>query len=252
MDFLKRVLGRKREYVIAGHSHAYALGLSWEPADPPKLLPIGEFEDAVVEGLCGKDRDQPYFDRLVEVSAGKTVLLFWQGNQHAGFWLVEPQFDFYCASAKELGARDDCLIVPEEAVRAFIEAYNAPLHDCLQHLVKVKGCKPVVCGTPPPTGDDKHLSEAVFREPTFPEFAKRIGVKLEEVVFASRLTRLKLWIVLQDLLREAAERAGAEFFPVPAALRDPEGFIRLEHRFGDVTHANAEYGKAYLREFLAR
>ena len=55
-----------------------------------------------------------------------------------------------------------------------------------------------------------------------------------------------MWCVTQSMMREIAERHGAEFVPTPREAQTPEGFLRQEFWGRDITHANENLGRLVL------
>ena len=64
--------------------------------------------------------------------------------------------------------------------------------------------------------------------------------------------RLKLWFLLQQMMRETAERLAIEFWPVSASAMTEEGYLRPEYWAPDATHANGAYGALMLDEYEKR
>lgn len=62
--------------------------------------------------------------------------------------------------------------------------------------------------------------------------------------------RRKLWLVLQDLMEEAATAAGCRFEPVPGDCMDAAGFLKDEYAADDVSHANALYGDLFWKQLV--
>jgi len=74
--------------VLAGHSHATALGVYVDTPDfVHRLLPVRN-EDPRFEGFTGFwPRQENYWNSLAKVVAGRRVALLWDGNQHNAIWL---------------------------------------------------------------------------------------------------------------------------------------------------------------------
>ena len=93
--------------------------------------------------------------------------------------------------------------------------------------------------TPPPKSDDV-VRAALATEPFFLEQAAQLGYSPSDLQITPEVTRVALWRVLRDLLREVAESGGATFVPVPEAAYDERGLLLPELDAGDVTHANGD------------
>ena len=231
-------------FLLAGHSHARALGLPPEiSTGKPRVAAIPGVDGAV--GLVGLvDRNSEYWDALVDNAGGKTVLLLYGGNQHLGRFLLAPDpiFDFYISDHPEIQVDQSAVLIPEAMVRDLLNLPNANLSNTLSRLRKVGGCDPVVLGTPPPKGDDEAVRSLLSKETHFVRAAEMRGIDLRDVLLSPRMLRYKLWLIIQSLLGEAAEAEGCKFISVPAGAMDEAGFLKRTYWQLDVTHANEAYG----------
>lgn len=238
-------------YILAGHSHAFALGLPNSPqATAPSLEPIVGIGHKVMGLIGGSPRPSQYWDVLVANAENATVLLSWNGNQHLAKFLFETgsPFDFFLAEDAKAAIGLGVTIVPETLVREALGAYNASLKALLVRLNGVSGCKTMVVGTPPPKGNDQRLRALLNKEQHFVNAARQLGVSLNEVKLTKPLIRRKLWLIVQDLLREAADDAACSFIPAPARAMDADGFLKEELWREDVTHANTSYGDLFWHD----
>lgn len=241
-----------RRYLMAGHSHVGAFRFqAWDGGDP-RLLPLKGREEERLLGLVGGARDSRYWDKLVEEARDADVLLLWGGNEHLSRFLfaADPLFDFYLRSHPSFECEQDAILVPEMQVRALLNRGNIALPHVLKKLLEVPGCRVVVCGTPPPKGDDKRLKDLLSKEPSFVKKAHELGIKVQDVKFTPRNIRRKLWIVVQELFQEIAEAHSAEFRPVPPFAFTKDGFLANEYWADDATHANIAYGAKFLEELI--
>ncbi|HEV7305246.1 hypothetical protein [Ensifer sp.] len=243
-----------RRLLLAGHSHSTALGVpNTSPDAPFGAVPIDIAGGRVIALPVPGSRTPAYWDAVVEQSVDTTVLLVWNGNQHLAKFLFEAgkPFDFYIANRPDIAVQPVDLI-PESLIREILDRGNALLQPFLKRLQGVPGCKTVLLGTPPPKGDDGVLRQLVSKEVYFVEMAERMGFDLNTITFTDRLVRRKLWLVVQDLLAEAADAAGSAFMPVPEAVMDDEGFLKKELWREDATHANPEYGRVFWDSMLSK
>jgi hypothetical protein len=111
-------------------------------------------------------------------------------------------------------------------------------------------CQPVICGTPPPKGNDERLRALLANEPYFVSIALAMKAGLQDVELSPRLLRLKLWLVLQEMLEDVARTHSVPFLPVSASAQTGDGFLAEEYWGGDATHANEAYGRV-MRDHLA-
>jgi hypothetical protein len=223
------------------------------PDEPIAAFPI-DITGGRVLGLAGPSpRSQAYWDAVVQQAEDTTVLLVWNGNQHLSKFLfaTEKPFDFYVAGYPELAIYPVDLI-PETQVRDYLARGNGGLKPLLNRLANVPGCEAIVLGTPPPKGNDALVRTFVSREMHFVQIARKMGVSVETIPFTDRLIRWKLWLVIQDLLKETAEAQGCRFLPVPETVMDSEGFLKEELWREDATHANLEYGRVFWDSTLSK
>lgn len=236
--------------ILAGHSHGTALGLTFTSKhQPPRLVPIAG-RGATFFALKGSPRKRRYWDGLVARAKNSTVLIVWLGNQHLVRFLLAqgPSFDFHLAQHPDQPHLSGAAIVPEALVRSVIGEPIQPLRGILRRLKARRGCTPVVLGTPPPKGNDERLHKLLGREIDRYLGADAAGIDLDAISLTDRQVRRKLWLVLQDLLEDAAKDAGCAFAPVPAQSMDASGFLKEEYWREDVSHANSLYGDLFWQE----
>jgi hypothetical protein len=238
--------------IIAGHSHTVCLGVQYESDDSsPKLLDLTN-GDSRFQGLA-VFLHPSYWDRLAQLAAGRKVALFWSGNQHLAYYLFAspPLFDFFLSRRPDMPVEANTHIVPETAVRARFAPTFEGLHYVMDRLQTARlDCQPILCGTPPPKGNDGRLRALLANEPYFVSLALAMKAGLQDVELSPRLLRLKLWLVLQEMLEDVARAHSVPFLPVSASVQTGDGFLAEEYWGGDATHANEAYGRV-MRDHLA-
>src|SRR5947208_2686943 len=77
------------EVIVAGHSHMFAMGAPQRYQGPLALVPF--------QGRCGflmeewkGNRSNEYWDALVGLSANRSALIIFNGNQHHADFLLAP------------------------------------------------------------------------------------------------------------------------------------------------------------------
>jgi hypothetical protein len=245
--------------IVAGHSHVSAFGgpLAEEGSAPVLSTlahPSGRFRIMMGEW----PRTEAYWSALGKAAAGQIVALLWFGNQHLANYLLapDPRFDFVLSSEPHLPLDEAAIVLPESLIR---ESFM-PSVDGLRHLLRYlhkagAGC--IVCGTPPPTGDDSWVVDYLVNNPRWFKFQSgrpwlhrfsAVGpIDPGAITLTPRVLRYKLWAVLQDLMREIAAANAVPFLACPGAAQTVDGFLRDEYR-RDITHANTTYGALVMED----
>jgi len=244
------------EYLIAGHSHVFAMGAPFDYDGPPSLL---RTEDGAGYFVMEKWKDASglrstaYWEKLIDVCRGRDVLLSYRGNQHHAKFLFEPNplFDVFDEVSPEF--LDDARLVP----RRLIEACFAPTMNELRSLVArliAADCRCVrLVGAPPPKADLHVLFEMLRTSDFAREVFKREGVDIERAKITPVLLLLKLWRIVESLTAAVATHERVAFVAVPCEALDEQGY--LAKRFYDytlcgVTHANREFGRLMIQRAL--
>jgi hypothetical protein len=242
--------------VLAGHSHIAALGVPicnpgsasalWELAHPSGRFRImtGEWP-----------RTEAYWKEVCKAAAGNIVALFWRGNQHISAYVAESddRFDFVLSSEPDLPLDETATVVPESLLRAlYLPTLRGLAH--LLRLLQAAGAQAVVCGTPPPCGNDNWIVSCLVNNPRWlrsGQVKSDVPVDPGAIRLVPRTLRYKLWALLQALERETAASTGAPFLASPRVAQTVDGFLRDEYRL-DITHANKAYGALVLEGLWER
>jgi len=160
------------------------------------------------------------------------------GNVHNVLTLMRhPRpFDFLLSGEEGPPPDKGAEIIPEALVRAALEERLRADFARLRLLRELAG--PFIhVESPPPVRDETFILERA--ESWFQERAQG------EMAVAGAGVRWRMWRLLSRLMREAVEGLGGRFMPVPEAVRDGGGFLRLDHA-ADPTHGNATFGAAVI------
>ena len=189
-----------------------------------------------------------YWDYLIEQGAGRTIAILWSGNEHNGKFLLQqkPPFRVYDPEGTELGDEQGAWVP-----RAELRALWSPSFDALRTLVaRMTPVANVLLMCTPPPKSEAVVREALATEPFFLEQAAQLGYDAADLKITPEETRVAMWRILRDLLREVAETGGATFVPVPPEAYDNRGLLLPELDAGDVTHANGTYGGLVWSQLL--
>jgi hypothetical protein len=247
---------RRVQLLIVGNSHVNCYGgHSGRSRDDYEMNPIDEGRGFM--RLGGHPANPGYWDAAVELAKIYRIAVCWLGNQHVlHFMFLEKRFDFALASHPGLVVDQGVELVPELQVREVFQPSMSQLENVLTRMLDTGGQPPIVLGTPPPKGDNEairrgmqaYADDADF----FTRLASDLGLNLEEAQLAPARLRLKLWLLLQQMMRETAERLAVEFWPVSPSAMTEEGYLRSEYWAKDATHANTAYGALMLDEYEKR
>lgn len=205
------------------------------------------FTAAVVLDADGRDSsflDDDYFALLARVAEGKSIAIVWNGNQQNADFLVEssPAFRVFRAGISNSGTGG---WLPRQVLREYWKPSFGQLWAALPLLTSVATV--YLIGTPPPKSQTT-LRSFIQRDPYFLERAAQLGMDITELKVTEFSTRLAMWEILQEMLKESAERFGAVFIPVPDDVMDSEGAMLRQYCRDDATHANSQYGARLWKE----
>lgn len=242
----------KAQLLIVGNSHVNCYGgHGGRSLDDYEMNPIDEGRGFMRIG--GDPTNPGYWDAAVELAKTIRVAVCWQGNQHALFMFLERPFDFALASHPGLVVDQGVDLVPEMQLREVFQPSFSDLEIVLTRMLDTGGQRPMVLGTPPPKADNEAIRRGMrVHADFFSKLASDRGLDPEKAQLAPPCLRLKLWLLLQQMTRETAERLAVEFWPVSASAMTEERYLRPEYWAEDATHANAAYGALMLDEYEKR
>lgn len=246
----------KLEFVIAGHSHIFALGAARDYSGPVALTPVkaGAEHGYFLMEKWVSGRSQSYWDALIEHSEGRAAVLVFQGNQHFSNFLFarQPLFDFVDPLDTDHVPIPGAVLVPRRLVMALPALMPAGLKYVILQL-QARGCRRViVTGTPPVRRDYVQLVDEVRKWADWRKSAEYIGVDIATCDYTPPPIMKRLWGVVQESLEDVAREAGAKFVPVPAEAIEPQGYLAAKYcgPLVDFTHANTEYGRLMLEQIM--
>lgn len=249
--------------VVCGQSHARSLfrAITAEEIGGVPVDGAAISRRLGIAGLAALSASSPDAEtrQAASMVAERHLAVVWKGGQHNGDFLFppEPPLDFVASADPDAAVDESAILVPEAAIRERYQPSIAPLETLLQASATGGGWRRFVLGTPAPLADADLLRQrlAKHRFKLHPRNAARVFEAKDEagsLPITPAPLRRKLWLVLQDLLAEAASRNGAEFIPVPAASLDAQGCLDPRFSAGDLSHGNTAFGLLMLRDLAAR
>jgi 2-polyprenyl-3-methyl-5-hydroxy-6-metoxy-1,4-benzoquinol methylase len=247
----------EREFIIAGHSHIFALGAARAYAGPASLTPIeahGGHGYFLMEQWDESGRGPSYWDALVKHSEKRTVVLVFHGNQHfANFmWVRQPLFDFIDPKDPGHTLCPGAVLVPRRMVKSSPVLLPNGLKSLITRL-QAQGCHSViVTGTPPVREDYVESVDEVRKWSNWREAASKLGVDISTCANTPAPLMKRLWRVVQESLEDVAREMGARFLPVPQEAIDAHGYLSTQFRgpIWDFTHANDKYGSLMIEHII--
>jgi hypothetical protein len=232
--------------IIGSHSHCGAIfeAMAWSDSASNTAAIIRKFG---IAGLRGK-RDSAYWSALVALAKGRTIAVCWHGSQqYLDFVFANTgEFDFYCNSRPNDRLIEGAQLVPEEVIRAHLRPSLSDLVILLANLRAASAAQIILLGTPAVRGEE-NIRSTLMQEPGFAPAASSLGLDINTIPLTRLSVRVKLWAVIQDLLKEIAEAHADIFVPAPHESLLANGGLEMQYWSGDVTHANHEYGSLMLK-----
>lgn len=227
------------EIVVVGQSHTVCMHDALQ--DLPDSHRIG-----TIQPFSSED----YWDIVAQVAPRRHVAIVWQGNQHNSAFLVrpEPMFRIFTSEPSlvpESDSGDQWVSV--QRVKAFFDPSFRLLDRQIQRLSGATAI--TITGTPPPKTEEM-IRLGIGREPGLGGVVGRHGFTRENVPISPLSLRVALWRILQEMLRERAERYGATFVPVPREVVDRRGALLESFSYPDGSHANRAYGVLMWQHLL--
>jgi hypothetical protein len=252
-----RAPGDRLEFIVAGHSHMFALGAAYAYEGPIALAPV---DAAIPNGYFlmepwSAGRGAAYWDALAEHARDRVAVLLLHGNQHYAHFVFAPSplFDVVDPHEPNFTPYPGAVLVPRRQVKASPLLMPAGLRDMILRL-KAEGAREViVSGTPPVREDFVDYTEELRTHEQWAAMAAHMGMDITRCQFTPAPVMRSLWGVMQEIMSDEAHEAGAVFLPVPPTVLDPHGYLAAPYRgpLWNFTHANEDYGKAALPHIAA-
>lgn len=244
------------EFVVAGHSHIFAMGAPQSYQGAIALLPAeaaGRHGFFLMEEWKG-DRADGYWQALNVCCAGRDVVLVYNGNQIYGDFLIEDRapFDVVDDDRPFDLAEPGRLYVPHQLMRQFLHPSVRQIGTIVENAIKAGAGRVLVTGSPAPVADYPLALQSVKESEFWIGLIASRGLNIDDISFIPPRVMRTIWGILQELMREVTEAAGGEFVPVPAETLSPDGFRLPDFRSSieDFTHGNDAHGRLVLEHAL--
>lgn len=213
------------------------------------LMPLKEADE---DFLCLNGpfpRDEAYWNELQRLAADYKLFIVWRGNQHMAEYLFasNPPFDFVLSDQVDLPIVTESVLVPEQMIRERFSPSFDELETMLKNILGIAHRGVFLCGTPPPKPDAAAIRGALAKHEYFLKRVAGLGHNVDTIPITSSETLYKMWKLIQNMLRDIAEKHALQFVPVPRESQTPAGFLREEFWSSDATHANSEFGRLFLQ-----
>ena len=233
------------QILVCGHSHAASI---LEARTLPELQ-TGSVPAISVcysaDLVAGPPGDKEYWDFVAELSAGKHVVIVWNGNQHNANFMFQTQPSFTMLDAIDNNSYEEAVPIPRAMIKDFFKPSFGELSDIVPSLSNAASITLMNGPAPKPL---THIKNCILQEKYFTDIAESLGVDIGDLVITSDSLRLELWNVLAELLADSAKNLKANFLGAPAVSRDTFGMLLPEYWASDVTHANSNYGLLLIEE----
>jgi hypothetical protein len=207
------------------------------------VLPISVCYSA--DWAAGPPGDKEYWDFVAELSAGKHVVIVWNGNQHNANFMFQTQPSFTMLDAIDNNSYEEAVPIPRAMIKDFFKPSFEELSEIIPSLSNSASITLMNGPAPKPV---THIKSCILQERYFTDIAESLGVDIGDLVITSDSLRLELWNVLAELLADSAQKLGANILGAPALSRDASGLLLPEYWASDVTHANSKYGLLLIEE----
>jgi hypothetical protein len=137
-------------------------------------------------------------------------------------------FDFVLPENPELPVESKAELIPVDAMRTVLEGGSRRQLGTFERIVEAAKGEVYQFESPPPI--------------------RRLTVAKDAA--APAYVRYKLWRLYSTIVREHAERIGANFVARPEAAVDSDGFLLPEYAVSS-THANSAYGALVLKQIAS-
>jgi len=243
----------KTEYLIAGHSHIFAMGAPQGYQGSIDLIKTNDGLGYFVMEPWNGGRSNAYWEKVIEASSGRDVLISFNGNQHHGAFLLapEPIFDFFDEQTPKL--LNGAMLVPRRLIRSFFESSIYELRHLIPRIIAGGGRSVRLLSAPPPKSDIDVFADMIRNSKFARDFAQKHGIDLTHVEITPSSLLLKLWRVCQELTASVATDERVVFVPVPPEALDPHGFLAKQYYDyvpSDITHGNQKFGRLMIERAL--
>ena len=233
--------------VIAGRLPS-GLELSFIAQGPRRI----GYAVASAAGFERRDPKGTLVDLVAELDATH-VFVSWKGSQTniRGLLLQGPPFDVILPADGQRLVGAGVEIIPCSVVETYVRSTLDRENDLVQLIdaANRRGAKVWLMGPPPPLPETA-VRERLGYESHFAGRLREIGLTAEDVHVVDEAVRVRLHTLLIGVYQKFAAERGAGFCPPPSHVTDEAGLLLPQYWGKDITHGNAAFGAAYLRDLV--
>jgi hypothetical protein len=181
------------------------------------------------------------------------LFVLWRGNQLSirATLLDGPEFDVVLPSDLDRPADPRVEVIPCSVFQSIVRtslADDRVLGDLIS-ASRRSGARLWMLA-PPPLLPDQAVRDRLAQQPQFVARLSQFRRAPDDVRLVPSRVRARLRSLLLDVYSDFAIKQGVGFVPPPMESSDDAGMLLPKYWGTDVTHGNAAYGAAYLREVL--
>ena len=237
---------RARRILLIGNSHAQMIRKALDGNDNIevhwlKSSPKARFGEIDIEEAEAKIAELRRNDLLILMHLGTLHNLIGLLNHEQPFTVSRTQAGDQSQDQDDPGSAPQAEMIPETTLRAAFQGI-VENDQVVPRLAAAAKCETLHVMPPPPKENLDHLAT--------PGKAYR-GKTIAEHGFAPAQTRLALWQIEEETLRNWLAGHGIGTLGIPDEARTPEGYLHPDFAAPDATHANSAYGAKLIERILA-
>ena len=225
-------------FLISGHSHTFSIYAALQNSTKHSK----NFGIATQHNFKNpKKIDLSYWKFVVSQATDKTVLIFWNGNQHNIHFLLDTYEPFNVFKIYEKDSFSP--VISLNQLKALFAPTFLELSEVIQLFPDTKNL--ALVQTPAPKAK-AFIESKIQSVEFFLKLASEKKLKIDELEASSDTIRVGLWNLNNQLLNEISVKFDLPLIPIPADTIDKNGLLKEIFYTDDLTHANELYGLKML------